>query len=121
MRDAMSALDQVIAFSGNQVRDEDVTMLLGLVEPAVLGKAVRAIAATMPARSSTWSHRWWRIGQDLQNFCRRLLSHFRNLMVLKAGVSDPAVIGMPESQLADARAQAELFSREDLLRLSMRC
>ncbi|PYV42064.1 MAG: DNA polymerase III subunit gamma/tau, partial [Acidobacteria bacterium] len=33
LRDAMSALDQVIAFSGEDVRDEDVTMLLGLVEP----------------------------------------------------------------------------------------
>src|SRR5947208_11094746 len=39
LRDAMSALDQVIAFSGEDVRDEDVTLLLGLVEPAVLKEA----------------------------------------------------------------------------------
>ena len=56
-------------------------------------------------------------GQDLQNFCRRLLGQFRNLMVLKAGVSDVAVLGIPESMLPDLTAQADLFSREDLLRL----
>ena len=39
-------------------------------------------------------------GQDLQNFCRRLLAHIRNLMVLRAGVSDPGVLGVPESLIA---------------------
>ena len=38
-------------------------------------------------------------------------------MVLKAGVSDPALLGIPESLLPDLREQAGLFSREDLLRL----
>jgi DNA polymerase III gamma/tau subunit len=38
-------------------------------------------------------------------------------MVLKAGISDPALLGIPESLLPDLRAQAELFSKEDLLRL----
>jgi len=56
-------------------------------------------------------------GQDLQNFCRRLLGQFRNLMVVKAGVSDTALLGVPESLLLDLRSQAELFSKEDLLRL----
>jgi DNA polymerase III gamma/tau subunit len=38
-------------------------------------------------------------------------------MVLKAGIADPALLGIPESLLPDLREQAELFSREDLLRL----
>jgi DNA polymerase-3 subunit gamma/tau len=116
MRDAMSALDQVIAFSGDQVRDEDATMLLGLVEPAVLAKTARAIAASDASEILDIVASLVAGGQDLQNFCRRLLSHFRNLMVLKTGVSDPSIIGMPESQVAQAREQAELFSREELLR-----
>jgi DNA polymerase III subunit gamma/tau len=116
MRDAMSALDQVIAFSGDQVRDEDATMLLGLVEPAVLGKTTRAIAASDAGAILDTVAALVESGQDLQNFSRRLLSHFRNLMVLKAGVTDASVIGMPESQVAQARTQAELFSREELLR-----
>jgi DNA polymerase III gamma/tau subunit len=38
-------------------------------------------------------------------------------MVLKAGVTDTALLGVPESLLPELRAQAGLFSREDLIRL----
>lgn len=117
MRDAMSALDQVIAFSGNEVRDEDVTTLLGLVAPRVLSQTVRAIAANdLPALLKIVGD-LVEAGQDLTNFCRRLLGQFRNLMVLKAGIADPALLGIPGSLLPDLREQADLFSREDLLRL----
>ena len=117
MRDAMSALDQVIAFSGNEVRDEDVTTLLGLVAPRVLSQTVHAIAANdLPAILKIVGD-LVEAGQDLTNFCRRLLGQFRNLMVLKAGIADPALLGIPGSLLPDLREQAELFSREDLLRL----
>ncbi len=117
MRDAMSALDQVIAFSGSEVRDEDVSTLLGLVEPQVLAGTARAIAEHDLAALFRTVAELVEAGQDLNNFCRRLSGHFRNLMVLKAGISDPALLGIPESVLPDLRAQAELFSREDLLRL----
>jgi DNA polymerase III subunit gamma/tau len=117
MRDAMSALDQVIAFSGDTVRDEDVTALLGLVAPKVLSQTVRAIAVNdLPVLLKIVGD-LVEVGQDLTNFCRRLLGQFRNLMVMKAGIADPALLGIPESLLPDLREQAELFSREDLLRL----
>ena len=117
MRDAMSALDQVIAFSGTTVRDEDVTMLLGLVEPRILENTVRAIAKNDSDGLLKVVAELVETGQDLHNFCHRLIGQFRNLMVLKAGVSDPAILGVPESLLPDLKLQADLFSREDLLRL----
>ncbi len=116
MRDAMSALDQVIAFSGNTVRDEDIPKLLGLIEPAVLGNTVRAIAANGTETLLRTVGDLVASGQDLENFCRRLLGQFRNLMVLKSGVSDPVLLGVPESLIPDLRSQSEQFSREDLLR-----
>lgn len=117
MRDAMSSLDQVIAFSGNEVRDDDVAALLGLVAPRVLSQTVRAIAANdLPALLKIVSD-LVETGQDLTGFCRRLSGQFRNLMVLKAGITDPALLGIPESLLPDLREQAQLFSREDLIRL----
>jgi DNA polymerase-3 subunit gamma/tau len=117
MRDAMSALDQVIAFSGDVVQDEDTTKLLGLVEPTVLSGTVHAIARNdLPALLKTVGD-LVDAGQDLHNFCRRLSGQFRNLMVLKAGIADPTLLGIPESLLPDLHEQADLFSREDLLRL----
>jgi len=117
MRDAMSALDQVIAFSGENVRDEDVATLLGLVEPKVLSETVNAIAKNdLPVLLKTVGEQV-EAGQDLNNFCRRLSGQFRNLMILKAGITDTALLGIPESLLPDLRQQADLFSREDLLRI----
>jgi DNA polymerase-3 subunit gamma/tau len=117
MRDAMSAFDQVIAFSGDSVRDEDVIMLLGLVEPAVLEDTTRAIAGNDAGKAIRVVSSLVEAGQDLPNFWRRLLGHFRNLMVVKTGISDPGIVGVPETLLPRMRAQADLFSREDLLRL----
>jgi DNA polymerase III subunit gamma/tau len=117
MRDAMSALDQVIAFSGNAVRDEDATMLLGLIEPKILSQTVRAIAKGDLATILKQVADLVEAGQDLNNFCRRLSGQFRNLMVLKTGIEDPQLLGIPASILPDSREQADLFSREDLLRL----
>jgi len=117
MRDAMSALDRVIAFSGQSVHDEDVSMLLGLVAPAVLNKAVRAVASNDAQSILEIVGDLATNGQDLQNFCRSLLGEFRDLMVLKSGVSDCSLLGIPESMLPELNALAAMFSREDLLRL----
>jgi len=87
------------------------------VEPKVLGETVRAIASGDADAILKVVAGQVETGQDLQNFCRRLLGQFRNLMVVKACVSDTTLLGVPESILPDLRSQAELFSREDLLRL----
>ncbi|MEJ2245088.1 MAG: hypothetical protein P8Y80_03215, partial [Acidobacteriota bacterium] len=117
LRDAMSALDQVVAFSGTRVKDDDVAILLGLVEPRILSRIVKAIANNDVAAILGQVGELAEAGQDLKGFCRTLISQFRNLMVLKAGIADPALLGIPETLLPDLREQAALFSKEDLLRL----
>ena len=117
LRDAMSALDQVVAFSGTRVKDDDVAILLGLIEPRILSRIVKAIANNDTAEILDQVGELVEAGQDLKGFCRTLLSQFRHLMVLKAGIADPALLGIPETLLPDLRDQAALFSKEDLLRL----
>src|SRR5262249_49940796 len=45
VRDALSLFDQVLAFSGSEVRDEDVSALLGLIDRELLLRASGAIVA----------------------------------------------------------------------------
>ena len=44
MRDAESALDQVISFAGATVSDDDVSTALGLVDTETLNKTIQFIA-----------------------------------------------------------------------------
>src|SRR6185295_18173319 len=50
MRDAESALDQVISFAGLEVTDEDVSAALGLVDIETLNQTISAIAEQNPER-----------------------------------------------------------------------
>jgi DNA polymerase-3 subunit gamma/tau len=116
MRDAESALDQVISFAGNIVGDEDVSAALGLVDIDTLNQTVDAIAAQD-------SHRIIKIvdevvsrGYDLRNFCRELMTHLRGVLMIKIVGFDPELTQVSESDGETLARLAEAFSEQDLLR-----
>ena len=117
MRDAQSALDQVIAFAGDSAGADDVSAVLGLVgRDAVLDMA-ETVAAETAERVFDLAGRFVEAGYDLRSVCRELARLVRDLMVLKV---DPRRISDPEIALDAERdrlqALVDRFSREDLLR-----
>ena len=117
MRDAQSALDQVIAFAGDSAGAGDVSAVLGLVgRDAVLDMA-ETVAAETAERVFDLAGRFVEAGYDLRSVCRELARLVRDLMVLKV---DPRRISDPEIALDAERdrlqALVDRFSREDLLR-----
>ncbi|OLE56080.1 MAG: DNA polymerase III, subunit gamma and tau [Acidobacteria bacterium 13_1_20CM_3_53_8] len=83
MRDAQSAFDQVISFSGKKIKAEDVETALGLAGTEVLARVVLAIAEQRAAEALAVVDDLVMRGQDLRNFCRDLLAHLRDLLVAK--------------------------------------
>jgi DNA polymerase III subunit gamma/tau len=115
MRDAQSAFDQVISFSGAEIKAADVEMALGLASTEMLTRVVGAIASGQPAEALAVVDDLVMRGHDLRNFCRDLLAHVRDLLVAKIS-GDAALLN---SAAADRRAhttQAENFSESDLVR-----
>ncbi|MBA2732222.1 MAG: DNA polymerase III subunit gamma/tau [Acidobacteria bacterium] len=115
MRDAQSAFDQVISFSGTEIKVEDVETALGLASTEMLARVTGAIAGAKPAEALAVVDDLVMRGHDLRNFCRDLMSHVRDLLVAK--VSGEA--GFLESAASDFRAlvkQADSFSESDLVR-----
>jgi DNA polymerase-3 subunit gamma/tau len=116
MRDAESALDQVIAFAGGRVTAADVSALLGLVSRDLLLDMVECVIEEDAARVFDLVERAVETGQDLKLICRELSRVVRDMMRL---VIDP---GMDLTELAAEgdverlKALAVRFSREDLLR-----
>ncbi len=117
MRDAQSKLDQVIAFTGQNVTVEDVATVLGLVGRDLLLDAVQAVADEDAAAAFAVAGRAVELGYDLRSVCRELSRVVRDLLVLSV---DPARAADAEIAAEGERDRllwlASGFSREDLLR-----
>lgn len=116
MRDAQSAFDQVISFSGAEITAEDVETALGLASSEMLSRVTGAIADEKPAEALAVVNDLVMRGHDLRNFCRDLLGHVRNLLVAKVTGETSELLDTASS---DARAlvqQANNFSESDLTR-----
>ncbi|HEX6719118.1 MAG TPA: DNA polymerase III subunit gamma/tau [Pyrinomonadaceae bacterium] len=115
MRDAQSALDQVISFAGEKITKEDVEMALGVAGADILKRIVDSIAANKPADAIATIDDIVMRGHDLRNFCRDLLAHFRDLLVTKvSGNEELLEAAVCEPQ--ELKRQADLFSESDLVR-----
>ncbi|MDO3378017.1 DNA polymerase III subunit gamma/tau [Geoalkalibacter halelectricus] len=116
MRDALSALDQVIAFCGEQVRDEEVQALFGQVDRRLLLDAVEAVLQRDGRRALEAVRRVDHLGHSFRQFCRELVEVFRSLTVLKV-VDDPdGLLDATPEELAELRGLMADVGLEDLQR-----
>jgi len=117
MRDAQSALDQVIAFAGESVTVEEVSTVLGLVGRDAVFDMAETVADETAPRVFELAGRFMEAGYDLRSVCRELSRLVRDLLVLKVDpgrITDPEIATDAERDRLEALATR--FSREDLLR-----
>jgi DNA polymerase-3 subunit gamma/tau len=117
MRDGLSKLDQVIAFTGKTVTTEDVGTVLGLVGRDLLLDTVQAVADEDAVAAFALAGRAVEMGYDLRLVCRELSRVTRDLLVLSVDptrVNDPEIAG--EGERDRLKTLCARFSREDLLR-----
>lgn len=88
MRDALSTLDQMIAFCGEIVADEDVQGLLGLVDRRLIHDAVEAIVNRESHLALETLRRIDEQGYAFRQFTQELIEALRGLILLKV-TSDP--------------------------------
>jgi len=117
-RDALSLFDQVLSFSGQTVRDEDVSALLGLIDRELLLAASRAVAAGDSLAALELVERLSDYGADYRNFTRELILHFRELLLLKVAPGESVLIAQIVPEERDRlQPVAAALSEEDLLRI----
>ena len=117
VRDALSLFDQVLAFSGDEVKDEDVGGLLGLVDRELLHRASRAIVEGSSLAMLELVESLADYGADYRNFLRELLLHLREILLVKLAPADSSLLaGVLPEELERLRALAEALSQEELLR-----
>src|SRR2546429_2024973 len=115
MRDAQSAFDQVISFAGEKIKTEDVEKALGIAGADVLARVMNGIAEHQPADALAIVDDLVMRGHNLRNFCRDVLGHLRDLLVVKVS-GDPKLLDSSSAQTSALEQQASLFSESDLVR-----
>ncbi len=117
MRDALSTLDQVIAFCGDRVDDDELQGLLGLVSRALLQETVQAILERDAGRLLSLVQNVDEHGHSFRQFCQPLVELVRALVVVKVVPEPGALIDVGETELQDLKSLSEPASLEDLQRL----
>jgi DNA polymerase III subunit gamma/tau len=116
MRDAISTLEQLAAFSGSDISLEDVEGLLGEVDSALLFEAADLIAARDVAGAFRFVASLTASGVDIPEFVREFVGHVRDLYVVSA-VGDASGIVEATSAEAARLTQANAFGPDRLARV----
>jgi DNA polymerase III subunit gamma/tau len=82
MRDALSLLDQAVAFGGKSIVHTDLEALLGAVPQELLRAMIRAITAQDSAAALQVLARLLDQGHDLRAYCADVVEYLRNLLVV---------------------------------------
>jgi DNA polymerase III subunit gamma/tau len=116
LRDALSLLEQARAYCGANITDAQVRELLGIVPGEILDELTGAIEARSAERVLELVHRLLAEGQNLQQFCREAIGHFRNLLVARVCGVTSDLISAPADERPQLKKVSETFSEEDLTR-----
>ncbi|MEQ1756916.1 MAG: DNA polymerase III subunit gamma/tau [Vicinamibacterales bacterium] len=116
MRDAESALDQVIAFAGETITVDDVSTVLGVVGRDLLFGIVEAVVSEDGPAAFALADRAVEAGHDLKLVCLELTRMVRDLMMVSVDSTRAGDGELLEGERARLVELAQKFSREDLLR-----
>jgi DNA polymerase III subunit gamma/tau len=117
VRDALSLLDQIIAFSGRSIGVEDVATVLGLSDTNFFARVIIEIADGDHAAILEALQEAADTGRDFKMLYRDLLNFVRNLMLIAGGANESMLAVQPED-LPTLQNAAEKFSYSDLLRIA---
>ncbi len=117
LRDAESALDQLVSFRGKTIEEADVLSVFGLISreqleglaDGILTGDIPVILQAVAAIDSS--------GKDMQRVVLELLDHFRNLLIVMHAGKDLDAFDIPSAQTDLLKQQAEKTSDGRLLRI----
>jgi DNA polymerase-3 subunit gamma/tau len=113
MRDALSTLDQVIAFCGERVGDEEIQGLLGLVDRRLLFDALEGIVRRDSRQVLEVVRRVDEQGYSCRQFCQELVDLVRALVLTKVVDEPGEVLDLTADELGEVAELAGLGSLED--------
>jgi DNA polymerase-3 subunit gamma/tau len=108
MRDAESTLDQLISFCGEQIEENDVLSMFGLVAQRQILDLSHALLTGRLGEALRLLEELARHGKDLGRLLAELLNHFRTLLLFHLAPAEINPVDLSESETASLTEQAAL-------------
>ena len=117
MRDALSLLDQCIAFHyGQELTYDKVLDVLGAVDTEIFSKMLRLILESNVAGTITLLEEIVVQGRELTQFVTDFTMYLRNLLLLKTSDGMEDVIGVSTENLARLKEEAQMAPLDIIMR-----
>ena len=117
MRDALSLLDQCVAFHyGSLLTYDNVLDVLGAVDSSVLGSLLRKVIAGDTTGCMRLLEEMVIQGRELGQFVADFIWYLRNLLILKTADDAEDMLEMSEDNLKQLREEAGMIDGETLMR-----
>ena len=117
LRDAESALDQLISFCGNKIAEKDVLSVFGLVAHEKMAALTDALIDGKTDQALTVLKELDEVGKDLQRLLADALDHFRNLLVMTLAGDGAELLELPETELELVKKQSQRIDSDTVLRM----
>ena len=118
MRNALTALEQLIAFvgEGGVVSVSGAEDLLGALDSSDMAEIMKAVGTRDIAACFNWTERYMETGADLAQFANDMAERVRNMYVLGLAGSD-ASIEVPDAERRQMAEELEMFGPDRLARM----
>lgn len=114
MRDALSLLDQIMAYSQGSVTDDQILDILGVVDRRVIFDLSSALLARDVVKALSLLDGVYNYGHDLKRLAMQIVEHFRHLLVIRMGQDVGTLVDVPAHELTLMKRQIEDVSFESL-------
>jgi DNA polymerase-3 subunit gamma/tau len=116
MRNALTALEQLIAFGEGKVTVKGAEDLLGSLDSTDMAEIITAVGRRDAATCFTWTAAYVESGADLAQFSRDMAERVRNLYVLGLAGTD-AALDVPDAERRELSDELALFGSDRLARM----
>ncbi|MBF0216283.1 MAG: DNA polymerase III subunit gamma/tau [Candidatus Omnitrophica bacterium] len=115
LRDALVILDQMVSFTAGKVTAKEVLDLLGMVGGEIISDLSDAVILKAPEKVARILDDLINNGKDPVFILNNLMSHFRDILILKSAGSPTTDMVFHDDELAVLENQAEKMSIEEVL------
>jgi len=117
VRDALSILDQMVAYGREHITAADVQKVLGTLEADVLFQLGEVLAAYDTARGLRLLDELIDAGKEARHLIAETLQHFRNLLLTRLNCASEQLAAFSAEMRQRLREQAAKFTPERLLHI----